>query len=623
MEISADPSAPGYLVERAIQEKAAGFLHTGPPAVVGDRGMAVSAGDKPPGGIRDILSAILAHDALPQILQKIADDFVALHPELGAAIFVLSGQNFLICAEANLPARPCRRFEVSTSSSDLREDFPELVPILETGINLAHATPLVSSSGQARGAFVVFDYKGQPLNEVALENVRSLCGLAQVAMEHGQLYEEVVYHTQFDRLTGLPNRLLLQDRLGQAILAARKQNSMVAVCSIDLDGFKQINDTLGHDIGDVVIKLISERLVSSVRDLDTLARHSGDEFILLLSCLSHQSEATTICERLLRDLSAPFVLYDRSLRFSASIGISLYPDHGDTTDLLLRNADVALRAAKDHGGKGIQLYSQSLGLETRRSQEMVGAMVNALAQTQFRIVYQPIFDTEQRIAGFEALLRWKHPWWGNISPLEFIPTAEKSGLIVAIGDWVIQDVCRQAVEWAAAGLQHPKMFVNISGVQLQHLDFSSKIASTLRQSGLPPSCLELEITESWVVSDLRAAAAGLRELRSLGIGIAIDDFGTGFASFNYLQELPFDTLKIDRSFVLQLDGSAGKLSTVRGIVTLAKQLGLKTVAEGVECEAQLRQLQAIGCDYLQGYFLSHPLEAEEACALLRQPQEQH
>jgi diguanylate cyclase (GGDEF)-like protein len=612
MDTSADAAALGHSVERAILESSA--------VAPGDHGRQLAASslpDRPPQNIHEILSAILNHDPLPSILQRIVDDFVTLHPDKSVAIFMLSGQTFQIAAEANLPPRPLRDMDPSGSSSEVKSEFPQLVPILETGVNLCHATPLTSSSGQVRGAFTVFDFHSGSLDEVVLETIQSLCGLAQIAMEHGQLYEEVVYQSQFDRLTGLPNRLLLQDRFEQAILSAKRHGMLVAVCSIDLDSFKQINDSLGHDIGDVVIKLISERLNSSIRDVDTLARHSGDEFILLLRNIAQASEASVICERLLKDLAGPFLLHDRAFRITASIGIGIFPEHGDSTDVLLRNADLALRAAKDNGRSRVQVYSQTLGHETRRSEEMVGALINALAQTQFRIVYQPIFDLNRVIVGVEALLRWKHPRWGQISPIEFIPTAEKSGLIIAIGDWALHEVCRQAMEWDAVGVHDLKIFVNISGVQLQHPDFSAKIAAALERTGLPAERLELEITESWIVSDLRAAAASLRELCALGAGIAIDDFGTGYATFNYLQELPFDTLKIDRSFVHHLDGSPGKLSTVRGIVTLAHQLGLKTIAEGVESEQQLRQLTEIGCECVQGFYLSLPLEPDAACSLLR------
>ena len=620
-----DIATPGGSVEQSIADHASanGLATVINPAEALIAGMAADELPGKPHHAHQILSAIIRHDSLPSIMQMIADAFVAMCPSKAVAIFMHSGQQFDIAAEAGLPPRPAANWDAAVaagSRADLGWNFPALGQILDSGVTLCLASPLVSSSGQARGAFTVFDLQPGILDDPAREIIQSLCDLARLAVEHGQLYEEVVHQSQFDRLTGLPNRLLLEDRLRQAMTIARRQGTLLGVCCIDLDHFKSINDSLGLDLGDAFFKLVSERLNLSIRDIDTLARHSGDEFILALRDVAETSDATKICHRLLKDLSAPFLLHGRSLTLTASIGISIFPDHGDSTDLLLRNADIALHAAKRAGGGGVQLYSTALGRQTRRAEEMVGALVNALALSQFRMVYQPIFALDKEIVGFEALLRWKHPEWGQISPLEFIPTAERSGLIVAIGDWVIDEVCRQTMEWDAAAVRPVKMFANVSGVQLESPDFSSKIAAALARSGLPPDRLELEITESWIISDLRAAAGGLRKLRDLGIGVAIDDFGTGYATFNYLQELPLDTLKIDRSFIHRLDGTAANLSTVRAITTLAKQLGLKTVAEGVESEQHIRQLGEIGCEFMQGFFLAQPLKPEAACSLLRKQQ---
>ena len=284
----------------------------------------------------------------------------------------------------------------------------------------------------------------------------------------------------------------------------------------------------------------------------------------------------------------------------------------------MRNAHIAVQKSKQAGQPRIRVYSTSLGRESRRAVEMADALVTAVVQQQFRLVYQPIYNRHKEVVAFEALLRWRHPKWGHIRPGEFIPLAERTGLIASIGDWVIQEACRQAMEWNADALPPIKLFVNVSGVQLEFSNFSSKIEDALQRTGLDPKRLELEITESWIISDLRDAASKLRILRDLGIGIAIDDFGTGHATFSYLQELPLDTLKIDRSFVHHLDGSPVNLSTVRAITGLAQQLGLKTVAEGVETEHDLMHLRRIGCDMVQGFLLSRPLKPQLACALLRQ-----
>jgi diguanylate cyclase (GGDEF)-like protein len=589
--------------------------------------------------VHQILSAIISHHSVPSTLQMIADAIVALSPSKGVAIFLLSNPQFEMGADAELPkrvpptvlaisdARTASALkeggnEGSTTVSGSREfqagNFPRLMQILDSGVKLCLTSSLVSGCGEIRGVFAVFDHQPELEDDPAQEMIQSLCDLARLAVEHGQLYEEVVHGAQFDRLTGLPNRLLLEDRLRQAMIVSRRQGKLLGVCRIDLDRFKPINDSLGYELGDAFLKLVSERLNQSIREIDTLAREGGDEFILLLRDLAETSDAANICHRLLKDIHAPFLLDGHSLTISASLGVSLFPAHGDTPDLLLRNADMALQTAKSAGGGRAQFYSPALGRQTRRAEEMAGALVSALSLSEFRMVYQPIYTMDKEIVAFEALLRWKHPIWGQISPLEFIPTAERSGLIIAIGDWVIDEVCRQAMKWDAAASYPVKMFANISGVQLERPDFTSKIADALERSGLAPDRLELEITESWVISDLRGAAGKLQKLRDLGIGIAIDDFGTGFASFNYLQELPLDTLKIDRSFVQRLDGSVANHSTVRAITVLAQQLGLKTVAEGVESEQQVRQLGEIGCEYMQGFFLAQPLKPEAAYSLLRE-----
>jgi diguanylate cyclase (GGDEF)-like protein/PAS domain S-box-containing protein len=589
-----------------------------------------------------IFSAIIAHHSLPSTLQLMADAFVALYPSKSIAIFVLAGDQLLIEAEAGLPSRavpPAKATPVSLAQGEPQErpqgqfeglgwtaasgsrdvpaySCPAFREILKTGVMLCMASPLSSDSGEAKGMVTVFDTHQVLLDDAIRETIRSLCDLGLMAIEHRQLYDQVVHSSHYDLLTGLPNRTVLEGRLDQATVTARRQGKLIAVCCLDLDRFQQINDNLGHELGDVCFRVASERLKASIREVDMLARHSGDEFILALPDLAEISDAVNICNRLLKELSAPMLVEGHSLTLNASIGISIFPHHGDTPDLLLRNAAMALVEAKLAGTGQAQIYSPDLGRQNRRSAQMVDALVVAIAQGQFRIAYQPIYRMNREIMGFEALLRWNHPSWGPVAPLEFIPIAEKTGLIVPIGDWVIEEVCRQAMAWNAAGIPPVKIFVNVSGVQLGRPNFSSKIAEALEQSGLAPDRLELEITESWIISDLRGAAGKLQKLRDLGVGIAIDDFGTGHSTFSYLQALPLDTLKIDRSFVQRLDGSAANQSTVRAITGLAQQLGLKTVAEGVETEQHLRQLAEIGCELVQGFLLARPLTPQAACSLL-------
>jgi diguanylate cyclase (GGDEF)-like protein/PAS domain S-box-containing protein len=585
-----------------------------------------------------IFSAIIAHDSLRSTMQLMADAFVELHPPKSIAIFVLAGGQFHIEAEAGLPQRATRPIAgppaplvlersrnwsgdlawaaASESRDGADRTCPAFQEILETGVKLCLASPLSSGSGEANGVVTVFDTRQSLLDDATRETVRSLCDLGRMAIEHHRLYDQLDHRNHHDHLTGLPDRLLLEDRLRQSLVTARRQGTRIAVCCIDLDRFKQINDSLGHELGDACFMLAGERLKTTIRGVDTLARCGGDEFILSLPDLRETSDAANICHRLLEELSAPMLVGGHSLTLSASIGISIFPDHGDTPDLLLRNADMALAEAK-RGGRGqAQIYSPGLAQQSRRPAEMADALAVAVTRKQFRVAYQPIYNMNREITGFEALLRWKHPSWGRVAPLEFIPIAERTGLIVPIGDWVIEEVCRQAMAWNAAAVPPVKFFVNVSGVQLARPNFSSKIAHALERSGLAPHRLELEITETWIISDLRGAAGKLQKLRDLGIGIAIDDFGTGNSTFSYLQALPLDVLKIDRSFIQRLDGSAANLSTVRAIIGLAQHLGLQTVAEGVESEQHLRQLAEIGCELVQGFFLARPLTPHAACSLL-------
>jgi len=585
----------------------------------------------------EIFSAIIGHHALSSTMQTIADAFAAFHPSKSIAIFLLLGEEFHLEAEAGLPQRPSRpRHSTLDGSGALAAagEFatlgwhavsglaacPMFREIIESGVRLSLVSPLISDSGEVSGAVAVFDHHSELVDDSARETVQSVCDLARVAIEQQKFYEEVVHRSHYDRPTGLPNRLFLKDRLRQTLGVARLQGKLVGVCCLDLDNFKQINDTLGHELGDSFFKSVSERLNLSIRKIDLLARQSGDEFILVLCELEEASDADRICNRLLRDLKEPILVEGYSLVISASVGISIFPQQGETVDLLLRNADMALRAAKRAGVGQVRIYSPALGRQIQRATEMVEALVSAVAQDQFRMAYQPICNMDKEIVAFEALLRWKHPKWGQISPLEFIPIAETTGLIVPMGDWVIKEVCRQAMEWDSDALPPVKIFANVSGVQLGRPDFASKIADALRQSGLAPSRLELEITESWIISDLKGAARKLQLLRDLGIGIAIDDFGTGYSMFNYLQELPLDTLKIDRSFLRRFDASAAHPSTVRAITGLAHQLGLKTVAEGVETEDHVAELGESGCDLMQGFFLARPLKAYAAASLLRKQQ---
>ncbi len=554
-----------------------------------------------------IFAAILSHQDLHATLRMLADAFVARFPEKSIAVYLRRAGQLELQAETGLPHR-------GSDAPDILPPFPDL----PDGLALALALPLRSELGEDRGLIAIFANTDEALDDGMRGTIQRVCDLACVAIEHQHLYEELAYRTEADQQVS-PSRLALENGLREAIVGARRRGKRIAVCCLDLERLKQIDESLGHAYSDALIQAVSDRLNETIRDVDMPARYAGAGFVLALCELSQPEDAEEVCQRLVRALAAPFLIKGRLLSVSANAGISLFPEHGETPGLLLHEAGIALQAVKLAGRRGGTLvYSPALGLQSRRAAEMPEALLSALKHGEFRMAYQPIYDMSKEIVGFEALLRWKHPDWGFISPLDFVGIAEKTGLIVAIGDWVIREVCRQAVAWDRAHLPPVKLFANVSGVQLELADFSAKIAQALRESGLSPSRLEIEITESWVISDLKSAARKLLDLRELGIGIAIDDFGTGYSTFNYLQELPIDTLKLDRSFIHRLDGEDAKPSTVHAITRMAQQLGLKIVAEGVETEEQAAGLREIGCDFMQGFFLGRPLEPADASALLSQ-----
>ena len=554
-----------------------------------------------------IFSAILSNQALDPTLRMLADAFVARYPGKSIAILLRRDGKLYLQAETGWPARTPYTGPVS---ADLRE-------VSANEVELCFESSLASATGEDWGTVAVFDRDGAMLEDAIRGTIQRVCDLACVAVAHQHLYEEVVNRSQSESPQASPSRLFLEKCLQPAMVAARQRNKIIAVGYLDLDRLKQISGSLGPDYADELIKAVSHRLNLCLRDVDVPLRYSGDGFLFALCDLNEPSEAQEIAERLLQEMLTPFLVKGHLLATTASIGISLFPQHGDTPTLLLRHADVALQAVRQADRGGVQLYSDAMGRQSRRATEIPGALLQAIQEDQFQIAYQPIYAMNKHLAGFEALLRWKHPNWGVISPLEFIPIAERTGLIVPLGDWVIHEVCRQAVAWGAASLPGIKFFANVSGVQLERPDFSSKIANTLRRSGLPPDRLELEITESWIISDLKGAARKLLLLRDLGIGIAIDDFGTGYSTFNYLQELPLDTIKIDRSFIHRLDGSNVRPSTVRAITGMAQQLGMRIVAEGVETPEQEAELVEIGCDLMQGFWFSRPLNPPDAWALLK------
>ncbi|MDX9663421.1 EAL domain-containing protein [Pseudomonas sp. P5_152] len=413
-----------------------------------------------------------------------------------------------------------------------------------------------------------------------------------------------------DTLTGLPNRVLLADRIDQAMLMVQEQSGCFALMFIDLDGFKPVNDAFGHHMGDQLLREVSVRLREDLRSQDTLARIGGDEFVLLVQ-LHEPDDALRLAARQVGLLSRVFRVGEHDLQISASIGIAVYPGNGHTAQELLMNADAAMYHAKGTGKNGYRFFDVSMNNNARRQLQLLQDLRNALEQDQFRLYYQPKFDASNgHPVGAEALLRWEHPTQGMLLPDKFIELAEKTGLIIPIGDWVLNEACRQMRLWHLQGYTNWRIAVNLSALQFCHTELVHSVAKALATHGLPANSLTLEITETTAMSDADASMTVLNQLSEMGVDLSIDDFGTGYSSLMYLKRLPANELKIDRGFVRDLERDSDDAAIVSAIVALGQALGLRIVAEGVETDMQQDFLTQLGCDSLQGYLLGHPLPAE-------------
>lgn len=413
-----------------------------------------------------------------------------------------------------------------------------------------------------------------------------------------------------DTLTGLPNRVLLADRIDQAMLMVQEQSGCFALMFIDLDGFKPVNDAFGHHMGDQLLREVSVRLREDLRSQDTLARIGGDEFVLLVQ-LHEPGDALRLAARQVGLISRVFRVGEHDLQISASIGIAVYPGNGHTAQELLMNADAAMYHAKGAGKNGYRFFDVSMNNDARRQLQLLQDLRNAVEQDQFRLHYQPKFDASNgQPVGAEALLRWEHPTQGMLLPDKFIEVAEKTGLIIPIGDWVLNEACRQMRLWHLQGYTHWRIAVNLSALQFCHTELVHSVAKALATHGLPANSLTLEITETTAMSDADASMTVLKQLSEMGVDLSIDDFGTGYSSLMYLKRLPANELKIDRGFVRDLERDSDDAAIVSAIVALGQALGLRIVAEGVETDMQQDFLTQLGCDSLQGYLLGHPLPAE-------------
>ncbi len=416
-----------------------------------------------------------------------------------------------------------------------------------------------------------------------------------------------------DALTGLPNRTLLNDRLNQALNLVVRNGGTLAVLALDLDRFKAINDALGHAAGDQLLVLVADRLKRALRVSDTLAHLGGDEFVVLHTNVGQPVSAGELAQRLIKLLSEPFELNDLQMRIGCSIGIALCPADGNTAVTLLKNADTALYRAKADRRSGFHFFEAQMDLQLRERWALEQDLRAAIGTKQLQLHYQPVFASATRsISGFEALLRWQHPMRGNVAPMAFVPIAEETGLIMAIGTWVLEEACRMAATW----VEPKRIAVNLSAAQLRSGQLPAQVADILRRTGLPGRQLELEVTETMLINDHLQALATLQELRGLGVQVSCDDFGTGYSSFSYIQKLAFDRIKIDKSFVQELGINSSAMRIVQAILAMAHSLGMNVTAEGVETEEQFSFLREHGCDEIQGFLFSKPMSADATMAAL-------
>jgi diguanylate cyclase (GGDEF)-like protein/PAS domain S-box-containing protein len=476
---------------------------------------------------------------------------------------------------------------------------PETMMLRRSGQEVAIAdstSPIHNRRGDITGAVIVF-------RDVTATLIMS---------------QKMAHLAQHDVLTNLPNRLLLNDRITQAIAQAKRYGTCGAVLFMDLDKFKSVNDSLGHDIGDKLLQSVAQRLCACVRASDTVSRIGGDEFVILLAATQHTDDVAVTAEKIVTALAAPHIIGKHELFMTSSMGISLFPSDANTPDLLLKHADTAMYEAKQGGRNNYRFFTNSMNVQAVERLLIETGLRKAIDRCELLLHFQPKVNLDTgRIIGVEALLRWMHPDWGMTWPLRFIHIAEDCGMIVPIGRWVLREACAHAMQWKAEGLDPGTIAVNVSSLELRHKDFVQGVRGALQASGLAPRNLQIEITESVLMRDVSTSIAVLTQLKALGVELAVDDFGTGYSSLSYLMQFPIDVLKIDQSFVRNADTTASNGIIVGAVIGMGKNLSQRVIAEGVEDQAQLDFLRKHHCEEGQGYFFSHPVDSGAFAQLLR------
>ncbi len=573
-----------------------------------------------------ILEMVGTHAPLGDALAAIAELPSLCNPEAGAAIWSAAGDKLLYQASAGLPdhvtnvlrAQAFERVDGRLTLSP--ETRKELAGLAARANRDEVLLPLTNIAGDSIGLLLTFAPR-EADREAGCMLATQMTQLAILAIENTLLYDRLAFQAQHDVLTGLPNRLLFQDRVQQAILRAQRNRGRLAVLWLDMDRFKQINDSLGHRIGDELLVECARRLRNSLRESDTAARIGGDEFVVLAADLESAADIHVIATKIIRNMRTAMSVSGVEVKLSMSAGVSLYPEHGTDPVALMRNADLAMYQAKRLGRDTFRVFDKELGDSLGRRLEIENELKHAVENDELLVKYQPLIGRANQLKKFEALARWENPKLGSVSPAEFVPIAEEAGLILQIGEWVTRTVCRTGARWLQEGLDVPRIAVNVSGLQFADRGFADKVQAILAETGFPASKLELEVTETALVSNMESALRQIARLRELGITFALDDFGTGYSSLNQLRTLPVDCVKVDRSFIKDLERMTGDSTTlVRGIIGLAHNLRLTVVGEGVETKRQLEILRSLGCDMIQGFYLHRPLTVEAAEELMHRNQ---
>ncbi len=546
----------------------------------------------------------LRYGAAPSLSEAFvkATDGASIGPKAGA------------CGAAAYRHEPV--FVADIMTDPLYEDYR--VPAAAQGVHSCWSTPILSHQGEVLGVFAMYSKSVGAPTQIETRLLGVATHIAGIAIERKLAEDRIHFMANHDALTGLPNRILLNDRLSQALLYAKRYDRWATVAFVDLDNFKCINDSLGHSAGDELLKVVAGRMVACVKATDTVVRVGGDEFVILLFDQPKNAEnVAAILQRIRTSVAEPVHLDGHTFRVTSSFGVANYPDDGKDADTLLANADAAMYRAKEVGRDNFQFYTPSLNAKVREKFALQEELRNALPRHEFVLHYQPQVELRTgRVFAVEALIRWNHPTLGLIPPIKFIPLAEETGLIVPIGDWVLRESCRQNKAWQDAGLPAMSVCVNVSARQFKDARLISTVSAALSSSGLAPKHLELELTESLIMQDIDEAIKTMKALQELGVQLSIDDFGIGYSSLSALKSFPVSRLKINKSFIDDLTSNADDRAVASAVISLAQKLNLRVIAEGVETDDQMAFLRENNCDEMQGYHFSRPVEPRQVEAII-------